>query len=109
MKTQGQVKAPALRSWVDAREADGEEWLILGDFNRFSERDDPFWSSALGDQRETAQFIPKVAGSIDHIVASGTQMGTMLNGVEQPDSAVARDLSDHEPVIAEIRFNVNVN
>jgi endonuclease/exonuclease/phosphatase family metal-dependent hydrolase len=102
-------QAPALRSWVDAREANGEDWLILGDFNRFWERDDPFWSSALGDQRETAQSIPQVAGSIDHIVAARTQMGAMLTGLEQPDSAVSQDLSDHEPVIAEIRFNVNVD
>jgi endonuclease/exonuclease/phosphatase family metal-dependent hydrolase len=100
-------QAPALRSWVDAREANGEDWLILGDFNRFWERDDPFWSSALGDQRETAQFIPQAAGSIDHIVAARTQMGTIMTGLEQPDSAISQDLSDHEPVIAEIRFNVN--
>ena len=105
-----------LVAWIGAREAEGGGFVVLGDFNRWMDRRDPF----LAALRQVSPLVRATEGYasrcwrdeafIDHILAGGAARGWLL-----PDSLsvfryretgagwVVR-LSDHCPVSARFRL-----
>jgi endonuclease/exonuclease/phosphatase family metal-dependent hydrolase len=92
-------QAPALRGWVEARNQRAETWLIAGDFNRAWRTDDPFWQAALG-QASSVAVVSREAASGDLIVMRRSRADVELTPAALSTSAIALDLSDHEPVLA---------
>jgi endonuclease/exonuclease/phosphatase family metal-dependent hydrolase len=97
-------QAPALRSWIEAREGAHEAWLIAGDFNRVWSNPDSFWTEALGARQSAVQVISSTTGRVDHLIASRLGRGVALQDAHSPESAVLDHLSDHEPVLGVVRL-----
>ncbi len=113
---------PHLEAWVDARAVAGEEFAVLGDFNRrlFATPDDPFWRE-LDDSvpAESDLSSPTEVGHsqcwggaypeyIDHLVFSRSAAKRIVAGsfsevlfaeTDLPDKA---GLSDHCPLRVEL-------
>lgn len=98
-------QAPALRSWAEARSAKGEAWLLAGDFNRHWQAGDAFWMAALGESANTLQVASQGDGAVDHLLLSPGRSGLRLQSVEPEAVAIDMELSDHKPVIAELRLS----
>ncbi len=96
-------QAPALRNWTQARSANSEAWLVAGDFNRGWDTDDEFWISALGASAKTLKVASGGDGTVDHLLLSSGRQGMRLQTVKPLASATVLDLSDHEPVMADLR------
>ena len=96
-------QAPALRSWTEARSEKGEAWLLAGDFNRHWQAGDAFWIAAVGESVQTLQVASHSVGAVDHLLLSPGLFELDLQKVEPQVSATDLGLSDHEPVIAELR------
>jgi endonuclease/exonuclease/phosphatase family metal-dependent hydrolase len=96
-------QAPALRSWIEARSEKGEARLVAGDFNRHWKAGDAFWMAALGESTHTLQIASRGIGAVDHLLLSPRRSGLRLQSVEPQASATDLELSDHEPVIADLR------
>jgi endonuclease/exonuclease/phosphatase family metal-dependent hydrolase len=103
-----------LAAWAAAREADGQAFLILGDFNRVMDEAEP-----LGAALEAAAPMARVTEGfanpcwqgdafIDHIFAGGAAKEWVLPGslrvqiFREPESYKQR-LSDHCPVSVKLR------
>ncbi|MGE0224886.1 MAG: endonuclease/exonuclease/phosphatase family protein [Acetobacteraceae bacterium] len=110
----GQI--PALRIWIRAREQDGEPFVIMGDFNRWMDRRDPF----IAELRQAAPLARATEGFaspcwsgeafVDHILAGGTARTWMrpetlavLRYQETGPEWKSR-LSDHCPVSVRFRL-----
>lgn len=96
-------QASALRRWTEERSADGEPWLVAGDFNRVWHAHDGFWSSALGESAGRVQVASLGDGAVDHIILASTRTGLSFQSVEPGASAAFLGLSDHEPVVVDLR------
>jgi endonuclease/exonuclease/phosphatase family metal-dependent hydrolase len=104
-----------LQGWIAARAAEGVPFVLMGDFNRWMDAPDTFWTAINGTAplvRATSGHFSRCWGGerfIDHIIAGGAARGWM-----QPDTLrvlVFREtgrewkerLSDHCPVSVEFR------
>ena len=105
-----------LERWIDARAAEGEPFIVLGDFNRrFDSRADTFWPEiddgipAAADLfRITAGRIDRCWGSrypkfIDHIVLDDSASDWVVSGsfrqlVYAEGTRLKKKLSDHCPI-----------
>lgn len=96
-------QAPALRRWTEARSERGEAWLLAGDFNRHWQAGDSFWMAAVGESVHRLQVASHSVGAVDHLLLSPGRFELVLQKVEPEASAIDLKLSDHEPVIAELR------
>jgi len=99
-------QAPALRSWIEAREGAHEAWLIAGDFNRVWSDTDSFWAEALGARQSAVQVISSTTGGVDHLIASRLGQGLALQNAHSPSSAGLNRLSDHEPVLGVVQVQL---
>ena len=110
------MQVGALERWIDARAAEGEPFIVLGDFNRrFDSRVDTFWPeiddgipAAADLSRITAGRIDRCWGSrypkfIDHIVLDESASDWIVNGsfrqlVYTEGNRMKKKLSDHCPI-----------
>jgi endonuclease/exonuclease/phosphatase family metal-dependent hydrolase len=106
---------PPLQAWIAARQREGTPFVIMGDFNRWMDGDDPF----LADLRLAAPLVRATEGQadpcwgggrfIDHILAGGgaarwLQRDTLRVLVYRETDREAKErLSDHCPVSAMFR------
>jgi endonuclease/exonuclease/phosphatase family metal-dependent hydrolase len=109
------AQIPPLQAWIAARQQEGVPFLVLGDFNRHMDGDDPFWEALLKTAplvRATQGYSSPCWGSeqfIDHIIAGGAARDWMQPGSlrvlryhETGDGWKDR-LSDHCPVSVEFK------
>ena len=110
------MQVGALERWIDARAAEGEPFIVLGDFNRrFDSRADTFWPEiddgipAGADLfRITAGRIDRCWGSrypkyIDHIVFDDSASDWIVSGsfrqlIYAEGTRLKKKLSDHCPI-----------
>jgi endonuclease/exonuclease/phosphatase family metal-dependent hydrolase len=113
-RTLGEQIAP-LQGWIAARVADGVPFVLIGDFNRWMDGPDTFWS-ALGAAAPLARATAGHSspcwgggGFIDHIIAGGAARGWMQPATlrvlvyRETDREWRQLLSDHCPVSVEFR------
>ncbi len=105
-----------LRDWIGARQAEGVAFVVMGDFNRWMDGRDQFWSGlehAAPLARATAgRSSPCWGGEgfIDHIIAGGAARGWMepeslrVQVYRETNPAWKEHLSDHCPV--SVRFHI---
>lgn len=104
-----------LAAWIGRRVAEGGAFVILGDFNRWMDRRDPFLA-ALRQVSPLARATEGYASRcwrdeafIDHILAGGPARGWLLPDslsvfrYREEGAGWAARLSDHCPVSARIR------
>lgn len=110
------MQVGALERWIDARAAEGEPFIVLGDFNRrFDSRADTFWPeiddgipAAADLSRITAGRIDQRWGSrypkfIDHIVMDDSASDWIVGDsfrqlVYAEGTRLKKKLSDHCPI-----------
>jgi endonuclease/exonuclease/phosphatase family metal-dependent hydrolase len=110
------MQAGALERWIDARAAEGEPFIVLGDFNRrFDIRDDAFWAEISDGIPAGANLLRVTEGKldrcwggrypkfIDHIVLDQSASGWVVAGsfrqLTYTESAKLKNrLSDHCPI-----------
>jgi endonuclease/exonuclease/phosphatase family metal-dependent hydrolase len=99
-----------LQSWIAARRQEGVPFVVMGDFNRWMDGDDPF----LAALRQAAPLVRATEGRadpcwgggqfIDHILAGGPAVAWMqpqtlrVLTYHETDPALKEHLSDHCPV-----------
>jgi endonuclease/exonuclease/phosphatase family metal-dependent hydrolase len=107
---------PVLRNWIAARRQEGIPFVVLGDFNRWMDGDDPF----LAALRQVTPLVRATEGHadpcwgggrfIDHILAGGPavtwlQPQTLRVMVyHETDPALREHLSDHCPVSVQLKL-----
>lgn len=96
-------QATTLRSLTEARSGRGEAWLVAGDFNRHWQAGDAFWIAAVGESVHTLHVASRGVGAVDHLLLSPGSFELGLKKVEPQASATDLELSDYEPVIADLR------
>ncbi|MEN9580100.1 MAG: hypothetical protein RJA70_3109 [Pseudomonadota bacterium] len=118
-----QAQLPILERWIDARALEAQPFLVLGDFNRRLNPQDPFWEQ-IDDSvppnadlhLATANLRSQCRGAkypelIDHIVLSRDAAPLLdLGSVQQllySDLDRLNTLSDHCPVAARLRVPAN--
>lgn len=102
------AQVPILEAWINARAADGESFIVLGDFNRrLAVRGDVVWAD-LDDAQPAASDLflaagdtgaacdPRYSAFIDHIVASERSRSAIRDFTEWTFEGAR--LSDHCPV-----------
>ena len=109
---------PILDGWMDAREAEGAAFAVLGDFNRRLQTEDPLWDLLNdGDApllRATAGKAPacwngRYGAFIDHIIVGGEERGLQASSFEElvyaeTGSSYRKRISDHCPVAVSLRL-----
>jgi endonuclease/exonuclease/phosphatase family metal-dependent hydrolase len=114
------AQLPLLESWVDARAADNEAFLVLGDFNRRMRSGEAFYSelddgeppnadlTLVTDGRSSRCWGGEFAEFIDHIVVSRDAAPWLVAGTftqqdyDAADGAFKAALSDHCPLAISI-------
>lgn len=105
---------PELEEWIDARAGEGVRFAVLGDFNRWlAEPGDSFWAEiddgsppnadlglAAGERSPTCD--PRYPRFIDHVVLDARATRD-LTGFEERTYGGGSRLSDHCPIVAELR------
>ncbi|GAM96836.1 metal-dependent hydrolase [alpha proteobacterium U9-1i] len=107
------AQVPVLESWIDARVRAGEEFIVLGDFNRrLAEPSDAVWadwndgdptgaSLVLGAGAVTPRCDPRYRSFIDHLIVPVAEVSHVSNFREWTFGS--DPLSDHCPVSIEWR------
>jgi endonuclease/exonuclease/phosphatase family metal-dependent hydrolase len=108
-------QVPPLQAWIAARQREGMPFVVMGDFNRWMDGDDPF----IAELRLAAPLVRATEGQadpcwgggrfIDHILAGGaaaqwmqpTTLRVMVYRETDPDAK--ESLSDHCPVSVLLR------
>ncbi len=110
------LQLPVLQAWIRAREAAGEAFVLMGDFNRWMEKGDPFFAGLVAAaplaRADDGLYSPCWGGGgfLDHVIAGGPARAWL-----QPDSlrvlvyretgAAWKDrISDHCPVSVRLHF-----
>jgi len=106
----------ALQGWIAERRAEGVPFVLLGDFNRWMDKDDPFFAGLAASgplvRATEGQTSPCWGGGgfIDHIIAGGAarpwmQTDSLRVLVYTEKGATWKErLSDHCPV--SVRFRI---
>jgi len=109
------AQADPLAAWIAERQAEGGGFVILGDFNRWMDRRDPFLAvlrRASPLVRATEGFASRCwrdEAFIDHILAGGVARGWLLPDslsvfrYREEGTGWAGRLSDHCPISARFR------
>lgn len=109
------AQIPPLQAWIAAREREAIPFVIMGDFNRWMEGDDPF----LADLRLAGPLVRATEGQadpcwgggrfIDHILAGGPAANWLQPNslrvlvYRETDPQAKEHLSDHCPVSVMLR------
>jgi endonuclease/exonuclease/phosphatase family metal-dependent hydrolase len=109
------AQIPPLQAWIAARQQEGMPFVIMGDFNRWMDGDDP----VIAELRLAAPLVRATEGQadpcwgggrfIDHILAGGAASRWMqpetlrVMVYRETDQAAKERLSDHCPVSVMLR------
>jgi endonuclease/exonuclease/phosphatase family metal-dependent hydrolase len=116
------AQLPALEGWVDVRAREGDAFAVVGDFNRTLSEDDEVLRelddgepSSLELARATplrrAGCTKKPHQAVDHVLLGGPAIGWLMASSfrellpPESDSQVALQLSDHCPLVIELRLS----
>lgn len=114
---------PILSAWIDARQAEGVPFVVLGDFNRRFPAGDPLWAALdngptpllrVSEGHRSACWGGQYPDHIDHIILGNGAARTLVPGsyrelvYDETDRALQDSLSDHCPSAVQLRPGAQV-